>query len=133
MIEPAVANDLDDVRALLSRCELPTEGLTEQFPGGYVVARRGGAIVGAAGLEVHGTAGVLRSVAVDPRERGTGLGVRLTQDRLAAAGALALEAVYLLTTTAAAFYPRFGFAPFPRASAACLWLRPSATKPVSQT
>lgn len=111
----ARAEDLDGVRALLAECELPSEGLADQFPGGYVVAARGGAIVGAAGLEVRGTAGVLRSVAVAPGERGTGLGVRLTLDRLAAARAAGLDAVYLLTTTAADFYTRFGFEPFARA------------------
>jgi amino-acid N-acetyltransferase len=142
-LEAARADDLDGVLALLAACDLPTEGLSDQFPGGYVVARKTGAIVGAAGLEIHGTAGVLRSIAVAASERGTGLGVRLTQDRLAAARARGLDAVYLLTTTAAAFYPRFGFEPFPRAdvpdevarcaefatvcpsSAACLRLRPT--------
>src|SRR5688500_7683568 len=115
VIEPARVDDLDGVRALLAGCDLPTEGLSDQFPGAYVVARKDCAIVGAAGLEVHGTAGVLRSIAVAASERGTGLGVRLTQDRLAVARARGLDAVYLLTTTAAAFYPRFGFEPFPRA------------------
>lgn len=112
---PAGPGDLDAVGALAARAELPVEGLLDQFPAGYVVARRGHRIVGAAGLEVHGSAGVLRSIVVAASERGTGLGVVLTADRLVAARERKLEAVYLLTTTAADFYDRFGFRPFPRA------------------
>ena len=114
-LRPATAADLDAVRALAARAELPVEGLADQFPAGYVVAVRGDQLVGAAGLEQHGTSGVLRSVVVAPGERGTGLGVALTADRLVAARARGLDAVYLLTTTAADFYDRFGFRPFPRA------------------
>jgi N-acetylglutamate synthase-like GNAT family acetyltransferase/protein-tyrosine-phosphatase len=114
-LRAAEAAELDAVRALAARCELPVEGLADQFPAGYVVAHRGEALVGVAGLEVHGGAGVLRSVAVAPGERGTGLGVALTANRLVAAREQRLDAVYLLTTTAADFYARFGFQPFPRA------------------
>jgi arsenate reductase len=114
-LAPAQPDDLAAVRDLAARCELPVEGLADQFPAGYVVARRDGAVVGAAGLEVHGADGVLRSVVVAPSERGGGLGVALTADRIVAARARGLDAVYLLTTTAADFYDRFGFRPFPRA------------------
>jgi protein-tyrosine-phosphatase/N-acetylglutamate synthase-like GNAT family acetyltransferase len=114
-LRAARSDDLDAVRALAARAELPVEGLVDQFPDGYVVAQRGESIVGAAGLEVHGDAGVLRSVVVEPSERGTGLGVTLTADRVVAARDRRLDAVYLLTTTAADSYDRFGFRPFPRA------------------
>ncbi len=114
-LSPARAEDLDAVRALAARAELPVEGLTDQFPGGYTVALRGDTLVGAAGLEVHDDAGVLRSVVTAPGERGNGLGVALTADRLVAARQRGLAAVYLLTTTAADFYDRFGFREFVRA------------------
>jgi arsenate reductase len=114
-IAPAVATDEGEVRALAAACELPLDGLTDQFPGGHAVARRDGALVGVAGLEVHGDDGLLRTIAVAPGERGTGLGVALTADRIEAARAGGLRALYLLTTTAADFYRRFGFEPFPRA------------------
>lgn len=114
-LRAARAEDLEAVRALAGRAELPVEGLGDQFPAGYVVAERGEMIVGAAGLEVHGDAGVLRSVVVAPSERGTGLGIALTANRLVAARERGLDAVYLLTTTAADYYERFGFRPFARA------------------
>jgi protein-tyrosine-phosphatase/N-acetylglutamate synthase-like GNAT family acetyltransferase len=113
VLAPATRDDLDAVRALAARGELPVEGLEDQFPDAYVVARRGDAIVGTAGLELHGNAGVLRSVVVAPEVRGSGLGVALTANRVATARAH--RDVYLLTTTAADFYARFGFRPAPRA------------------
>jgi len=111
------ARDADhaEVAALLAACELSTGGLADHFPGGYAVARRGDRLVGVAGLEVYGDAGLLRSVAIDHGERGAGLGVALTADRLVAARGGGLRAVYLLTTTAADYYARFGFVPYARA------------------
>jgi arsenate reductase len=111
----ATDDDRAAVEALVARVELPVEGLADQFPAAYVVARRGDVVVGAAGLERHGAAGLLRSLAVAPEERGGGLGVALTAERLDAARAQGVATVYALTTTAEAFFARFGFAPFPRA------------------
>jgi protein-tyrosine-phosphatase/N-acetylglutamate synthase-like GNAT family acetyltransferase len=110
-------DDRAEIDALLARVDLPVEGVEDQFPGAFVVARRGGRIVGVAALEQHGGDGLLRSVAVDPEERGTGLGICLTAERLAFARQAGLGAIYLLTTTAAGYYPRFGFATIDRASA----------------
>jgi protein-tyrosine-phosphatase/N-acetylglutamate synthase-like GNAT family acetyltransferase len=114
-VSGAQDDDLVAVRELAARCELPVEGLTDQFPRGHVVARRGMEVVGAAGLELHDAAAVLRTVVVAQGERGTGLGVALTANRIVAARERKLDAIYLLTTTAADFYARFGFASFPRA------------------
>ena len=115
-IAPARADHLDAVAALLAAAALPTGGVAAQFPTDYVVAVRAGAVIGAAGLERHGDAGVLRSVVVAPAVRGQGLGQALSADRVAAARAHGLAAVYLLTTTAADFYLRLGFAPCARAA-----------------
>jgi len=114
-IQSATRADRDEVMGLLARCELPSDGVDEQLAHGYVVARRDRALVGVAGLERHGDAAILRSIAVVPDERGSGLGVALTADRLVAARAAGVDTVYLLTTTAAPFYARFGFRPFARA------------------
>jgi len=108
-IRPARAADHDEVEALLRRAELPPDGLDEQFGDAYAVAEAEGRIVGAAGMEVHGDAGLLRSVAVDAAWRGRGLGEALTRERLAWAEARGLADVYLLTNTAAGYFPRLGF------------------------
>ncbi len=65
----------------------------------------------------YGAFGLLRSVAVVPALRGGGVGRALVADRLAAARAMGLAAVYLLTTTAADYFRRLGFAPAPREEA----------------
>jgi amino-acid N-acetyltransferase len=116
-LRPAKPGDLAAVRELLGASGLPLDGLEDQFGAGYVVAVEAGAVVGVAGLEVHGGAGLLRSVAVHRTHRGTGLGVALVKDRLDWARFSAVGAIYLLTTTAAHFFTRFGFVQVARESA----------------
>lgn len=113
-IRPATAADRDEVEALLRRTDLPPDGLDEQFGEPYAVAVADRRIVGAAGVEVYGGDGLLRSVAVDPAWQGRGVGAALTLERLRWAQARGLDAVYLLTNTAAGYFPKLGFAPVPR-------------------
>ncbi|HEX9939822.1 MAG TPA: arsenic resistance N-acetyltransferase ArsN2 [Longimicrobium sp.] len=113
-IRTAAAGDRDEVEALLRRTDLPPDGLDEQFGDPYAVAVSDGRIVGAAGVEVYGTAGLLRSVAVDPAWQGRGVGAALTAERLRWARERGLESVYLLTNTAAGYFPKLGFTPVPR-------------------
>ena len=112
--EPAVARDLDDVLALLRWSDLPTAGVEDAFPRSYSVTRHDGEVCGVAGLERYGDFGLLRSVAVRSTLRSGGLGRRLVEDRLVAARRQDLESVYLLTTTAAEYFRRLGFADHPR-------------------
>lgn len=112
---PATEADRDAIEALVRASGLPSEVVPDQFPAAYVVARRGGAVVGVAAIERHGAAGLLRTVAVAKTERGRGLGLALIGERLAHARATAVERVYLLTTTAAPLFARFGFAATDRA------------------
>jgi len=75
------------------------------------VGRNGeGRVVGAVGLEIHGEDGLLRSLVVDPEVRGGGLGLRLVDALEAAAADRGLTNLYLLTTTAARFFPKLGYA-----------------------
>lgn len=106
----ALPADLDAVRALLQAAGLPVDGVADQFGAGWVVARQEeGDLVGVAAVERYGEAGLLRSVAVRPDWRDKGLGRALAADRIAWAADQGLEALYLLTDTAADYWPRFGF------------------------
>ncbi|WXB00238.1 arsenic resistance N-acetyltransferase ArsN2 [Pendulispora brunnea] len=96
------------MEALLVAADLPTAGVAEHFET-FFVAEEGARIVGAAGLEMHGGYALLRSVVVAPDAKRAGIGGTLTLHALAAARAVGAKAVYLLTTTAEAFFPRFGF------------------------
>lgn len=108
-IRPASAADLETVKGLLLAAKLPIDGLDEQFGDGYAIAECEGIPIGAEGIEVYGDAGLLRSAVVDPAWRGRGVGDALTQDRLAWAARRGLREVWLLTTTAADYFPRYGF------------------------
>ena len=95
---------------------LPRDGVVEALSR-FVVMDDADGVVGVAGLEVHGADGVLRSVAVSPTRRGLGMGRSLTETVIRAARAAGLRRLYLLTTTAEEWFPRFGFRPIPRAEA----------------
>jgi amino-acid N-acetyltransferase len=107
-IRAARPEDEPAIRALLEAASLPTVELGRWLER-FVVAERGGELVGAAGLEVHGADGLLRSVVVSEAERGGGVGGALTAGVLAEARAAGLRRVYLLTTTAEGYFPRLGF------------------------
>ena len=106
---PAQSRDLRPIEALLESASLPLEGLGDQFPSAYVIARAGEELVGVAGLERYGNSGLLRSVAVASAVRHTGLGRRLVLDRLASARSNKIERIFLLTTTAAPYFQKLGF------------------------
>ena len=112
---PAV-DDLAAITALITASGLPVEVIRDQFPDAYVVARRGGRVVGVAALEAYAQVGLLRSVAVEPGERGRGTGIALIAERLTSASVCGLARVYLLTTTAAPLFRRFGFVDADRAA-----------------
>lgn len=112
-ILPADARDLPDIKALLEASALPLAGI-DRHVGTALVARDSGRLIGCAAVEVYGAAGLLRSVAVAPDRRGTGLGQELTVAALDLARARGVSNVYLLTTTADRFFPRFGFSVIPR-------------------
>jgi amino-acid N-acetyltransferase len=113
-IEPARKSDLPAVVALLQQNGLPDDGLAEHFETTWV-ARRSGEVVGCVALEIYADGALLRSLAVQERLRGNGLGERLTRAALDHAKEAGVSDVYLLTETAGGFFPRFGFHSITRA------------------
>jgi amino-acid N-acetyltransferase len=107
-VRPATGGDFDAVVGLLRDARLPLAGVPGTLTGFYV-AEDQGRVVGAIGLELHGPDGLLRSAVVDPGARGTGIGLALVDRILDRARERGLGAVYLLTTTAERYFPRFGF------------------------
>ena len=108
VIESATANDLPAVQALLARHNLPLDDVTSHVAT-MVVAREEGRVVGVAALELYADGALLRSVAVDPAVQGQRIGHQLTEAALNLARERSADAVFLLTTTAETFFPRFGF------------------------
>lgn len=109
-VRQATPDDLADVENALRTADLPLDGLHDQFGEGFAIAVAGGRLIGVEGIEVHGDDGLLRSAAVLPAWRAKGVGDALTRDRIAWARQRGLRSLYLLTTTAGDYFPRFGFA-----------------------
>ncbi len=113
-IEPARADDLEVIERILTRHHLPLAGLRDHLAT-TLVARENGAVIGSAALELYEDGALLRSVAVAPGRQHNGLGRTLTEAALDRAATVHAPAVLLLTTTAADYFPRFGFVAISRA------------------
>jgi amino-acid N-acetyltransferase len=107
-IRPASTDDFADLTDLIRESGLETSGLRPGMPDLFV-AVSDGRMVGCAALEIDGAFGLLRSVAVVPNRRGEGIGDRLVHHAHSRAADLKLDAIYLLTTTAEHYFPRFGY------------------------
>lgn len=112
-IRNATDADLSAVESLLSASDLPLDGVRDNFSS-FIVAEDEGKIAGTIGLEAFGSVALLRSAVVSPGHRGSGIGRRLVEQLLERAEEAGIEELYLLTTTAEKYFPRFGFAPTTR-------------------
>jgi amino-acid N-acetyltransferase len=112
-IERAGPGDGPAILRLLSASSLPTDGVMDHIDTA-LIARFEGHVVGCAALEVYPDGALLRSVAVDTAYQGQGVGSAVTRAALDLATTLGVADVYLLTTTAEAFFPKFAFHPISR-------------------
>lgn len=112
-LRAARPEDFGGVTALLAAVDLPFDDISPTLDG-FWVAVDAEAILGTIGLERYGHSALLRSVATSPQARGTGIGAALVQRAIDSAKAAGITDLYLLTTTAADWAPRFGFAPVAR-------------------
>lgn len=104
------------VESLLEANDLPSADVRSK-PGCFYVAHDGDGPVAVGGMEVHGAAGLLRSVAVERSARGEGVGTAVCARLESEARAEGLAALYLLTTTAAGFFEGIGYEEIERADA----------------
>ena len=108
--------DVAAVRALLAAAGLPTADLAAASLADFWGCRAGEDLAGAIGLEPYGSVALLRSLAVAPAWQGRGLGSALLAHAERAAQQQGIAALYLLTTTAEAFFSRRGYVRIPRES-----------------
>jgi len=107
-LAPARPGDAPAILDLVRAVQLPPEGIEATLEY-FWVAREGEQIVGTVGLEVYNDLALLRSLAVTLARQRTGLGRALTETALSYLTTRQFRAVYLLTTTAEAFFARHGF------------------------
>lgn len=112
-VREADMGDIPEIRELLERNALPTTDLGSSEIH-FVLARDGAALLGVGGLEVHGSTGLLRSIVVADRLRGTGLGRALVSHVETLARRRGVEELVLLTETAGAFFARLGYSDITR-------------------
>jgi amino-acid N-acetyltransferase len=98
----------EDVIKLLSAQNLPVEDLPAGL-NNFIVAIEDDRVIGVAGLELYGSYGLLRSVAVDPQQRSKGIAAGLLTRIEEIAIGLNLEGIYLLTETAADYFNKKGY------------------------
>jgi amino-acid N-acetyltransferase len=108
-ITRASAEDLGGVLSLLESLQLPTAGVADHYGNFFVAKEKDGRLAGAIGLERYGTFGLLRSAAVAPRLKKSGIGSKLTRLLIDFAKAQGLTDLVLFTPTARDFFARFGF------------------------
>jgi len=95
--------------AILQRAGLPTADLTEERLEEFFEARDSSGPLGIVGLELSPPDGLLRSLVVETHARRRGLGSRLLAHAEAHARSRGVRWLYLLTTTAEAFFAGRGY------------------------
>jgi len=109
-IERVVQGDEKEIVKLLSQAKLPAQDLTLEKLEHFLVAKaKDGSVIGAVGVELYQDVGLLRSLVVHPAYQGKGLGKWLTREVESIAQQRSIKTLFLLTTTAAEFFPKLGY------------------------
>jgi amino-acid N-acetyltransferase len=102
IIEQAI-NRREGIEAILSAEKLPVADLPETLDN-FLVATDNEQLIGVVGLEIYGTYGLLRSLAVLPEYRNKGVAGKLIERIEGLAASQSLNELYLLTETAAEYF-----------------------------
>jgi amino-acid N-acetyltransferase len=102
---------------VLQGAALPVEDLTDGHMEHFFYAGTESKPAGIVGIELCGSGALLRSLVVDPSSRGLGLGRALVEKAEWHARENGAESIYLLTTTAEAFFRSLGYTSADRANA----------------
>jgi len=107
---PLATWERDGIKAALARAGLPVDDVETDGPL-FWRFERDDVPVGFAGIEVHGTDAVLRSLITLPPVRQQGIGGAMIDKMEVEARARGASAIYLLTRDFVPFFARLGYAP----------------------
>jgi amino-acid N-acetyltransferase len=96
-------------KRLLVEAGLPAADITAEHLKHFFFCGPGTDLEGLVGLELYGEVALMRSLAVASGRRGSGLGSRLVEHAEHYARDRGVKSLYLLTTTAEAFFLRRGY------------------------
>ena len=102
-------DDLESLKAFLKENALPADDIRLEGNQFAIYRDSAGKMVGTGGLEFYGDYCLLRSVAVAPGYRGTGLGKEIVKDLISRAEVKSVWSISLLTETAQPFFEKLGF------------------------
>jgi amino-acid N-acetyltransferase len=108
-IEGARSSERTHIQWLLNLHSLPTADITDELLEHFLVYRDAIGIAGVVGLECYGDVALLRSLVVADGYVGRGIGRRLVASAEDLARARQVRSIYLLTTTAQAYFEPLGF------------------------
>jgi amino-acid N-acetyltransferase len=97
------------VVSLLQAQYLPVADITDEHLEHFFFVGSNGWPTGLVGLEIYGADALLRSLVVGEKTRRKGLGSALVVHAEQYAGLKSVWSIYLLTTTAEAFFKRLGY------------------------
>jgi N-acetylglutamate synthase-like GNAT family acetyltransferase len=100
--------------ALLNAEKLPVNDLSDTLEN-FIVAVKNGQVIGTAGLEIYGSYGLLRSLAVKPDSRKEGIASKLLYKIEELAANKNLTSIYLLTETVPEYFKQKGYRQITRA------------------
>ncbi|HEY1541022.1 MAG TPA: GNAT family N-acetyltransferase [Xanthobacteraceae bacterium] len=111
--QPLATWERDGLKATLARAGLPADDLADEGPL-FWRFERDDMPAGFAGIEVHGTDAVLRSLVTLPPVRLQGVGGAMVDKMETEARARGVRAIYVMTGDSVAFFSKLGYAPCAR-------------------
>ena len=114
--QPASAEELGGIRALLESAGLPTRDLESARPE-FAVVRENGQVVAAGAMQRFGSSALVRAVVVAEDHRGSGLGRMIVWRLERLARAAQVSELILLTQSVSGFFARQGYHTIKRTSA----------------
>ncbi len=111
--QPLATWERDGLKATLARAGLPVDDVGEEGPL-FWRFERDDVPVGFAGIEMHGSDALLRSLVTLPPLRQQGIGGAMIDKMETEARARGARAIYLLTVDRVPFFAKLGYAPCTR-------------------